>query len=434
VALSDLKKIEHIDTLYMVLPSVFSEDHERICKKYAFEKNSRVKVLYSDSLSDNLKNTANVIGSSILIYNTQQSLLYSASLKKMNIRAVNFFSFYDRPRILNSITKKRMNFKTARYERGVFILEDYFKGVYVATLKNNKLIKVAENDNVFVEQIYKALYSKEFKQRYSVMQRKLKEYPNMSPGVISASIPTNKPEIFLVYEVRDYATIKGVDRVDSTIITKNVLIKIDLKTKEKTVFLMDIKDKNLIASSPWSIIGTGKKIKMLFYKWLSPVSNSMFLADVQLEDSLFRVTNIKHHIRPNGYGDKLTNYASALHISKHVIAYQYADSLYNIFQNTQVHIPYKLKRTDSKSIYSSANFYNSSNQEYSLFYYWRPPTAGGKIIQRFMSFKASGELIEDKSIDKLLSKYKITTSPSFVHGRQMVIVDRATGQAMTVDL
>lgn len=427
LVLGKVVSIKSLDTLYAVLPGKFKKDNTLIKKKYGFHKADNVQVIYSDSLQDYLGSLYDSPSSHLFVFNTKNSLLYMSDLRDLNLGMLQFYSAFDRPMVYNSKNNQDVNFKTVKYERGLFLLTDFFGKVYSMNPLSKKVKLLCENSENFTRDLYKSLYGKQFKKKYPGIKSIMEEAGNYAPNVVSISKPTLKPEVVVAYKLRDYFDKGNGD----TLITMDYLfMKINLKTLKKKIFIKDTTDNVLKDfTSIWSLSGTGMKQRGVF---IIGRDEAMALADIDFSDSTFSLSNLDYKIRPNDLLKRVKRYAFASNISTYAMMYQYADSVYSIPLKKQIKIPHKFQRKKVDDVVNGSLVYDPNSKLFSLYYFWRPQSVKRKAFGRLMRFDEHSKVISDESIQSVFNKYYVTAW-CFVHPYQMVILDGKTNKIVTVD-
>jgi len=432
LVLKEIWKLKTIDTVYVVFPSKFEMEKDKVINKFGLNKTEMAKAIFSDSLIGKLSKFYNGPGSSVLVFNSKDKLLYKSSLKEASIGALRYFSFFDRTRVLKDLSEEKVNYKSVSFQGGVFFLQDYFGNVYTFSPVNGQIKLFVANDDDLIEKIYKTLYGKKYEEKFPFMNSVLNKTQSFKPSITSLAKPPKSNDLVIAYKIRDYFLDKSGDTM---INIKNVVLKKNMKTKLSEIYLLD-KNQKLLARSDvgiWSLIGVGSKTKALIAHHGSK-KKYMMIGDLDYKDSLVSLKNVDNNIVPQNYYEKAgSSMAFASNISRYSFVLELSDSVYNIAEKKMVKIPHKIKRLREDDLINSRIFYDPSGKYFTLYYFWYIPNGKPrKVIFRIVQFTNNGELISDFNINEVFEGFKYSP-PSFVHSNQFIILDQTNKQIRTVD-
>ncbi len=431
VILSEIKKSKEIEQCQMVFPKQFERDNKDIVSKYALDDWKNLTILYNDSTFDALNSLTESDATEMFIFNSKNTIIFQADLKKLNLGAMKFFAQYDAEQVFDIPEINDVNFEAIKMFGTMAICKDFFNRVYIVNLKTKKVHIIEVNDSL-IERMYKLYYGKEYKTQYPVMKKLMQDAPSWKPSITTNNfVMQRNGKLLILYNVRYYSYAGGSDTIVSV---RSMIGEYDVESSTMETLYLPKAD-NVIANSdstvtiflteflskPYLLCGNESSInfKSTFYPILLDKARNEYFTKGQ---PIIAYPN-------NYYADKsifMGRYLTSTSTS--AVAYWYSDSLYNMLSKEMVKIPYIGSRERIKQFAALGNTYDFVQNHYHILY-----ILNEEHFYHHLKFDTDGTVLTDTRLGN--DDIELYARPvDFIHPNQLVYFNKKNGRLCTLDL
>lgn len=417
-------KVTSFDSVRIVLPEEVSS-----VKLKALSANSKVKLIYRNSLVDYLSKSLEGAGrSTFCIINSKGSIIYKAPLRKINYKAIQYFTQYDQAPVFDSTIDNIKMLGLIQKRGDNIMLTEGVRNPFIGKMSTKGFIPIEMTEKL-LSAMYKVLYDKKFDKKYPAMRTYLYGHKGVMPAAES-SLVLDDTTVLVQYMVKDMNIAQDGTEV---IRMHEMFVLFNTDSLHKfAIYKMPSRD-SLHKNNIWER-GLVRIKGELFQRYVLDINKEdrQELLSLQLNQKTQTIElGTKRYTRfvPEGYLNRVSSpYHSRLSVTDETIVYAYADSMYDFELNKMISVPFKATNMQpGDETYIWTGMKNPYTKNYHIVY-----TQESDEVVHNMIFDKKGRLISEHKV--LGSNKKYSYSSTLIHPYQLLRFNKKENKFEPFDL